>query len=268
MTPQASLLPDGARLHLHHGPIDLIIGAEGPDRVKAYEQATDRFQTILIGLVADLDSLRQRYIGQRFDAPVARRMADAVAPFANAVFVTPMAAVAGSVAQEILEAAVRGRNLRKAYVNNGGDIAFHLTEGQFVRAEGPEGQIEITYRDPARGIATSGWRGRSHSLGIADAVSVVARTAAEADAAATVIANAVDLPGHPSIQRTPARDIETGNELGDIPVTIDVGPLSLDEVNAALDRGAAFAQDCLDRSLILGAVLSLKGETRVLRQAT
>ena len=50
-----------------------------------------------------------------------------------------------------------------------------------------------------RGIATSGWRGRSFSLGIADAVTVLAATAAEADAAATVIANAVDLPGHPAI---------------------------------------------------------------------
>ena len=41
---------------------------------------------------------------------------------------------------------------------------------------------------PVRGVATSGWRGRSHSLGIADSVTVLAATAAMADAAATVIA--------------------------------------------------------------------------------
>ena len=34
---------------------------------------------------------------------------------------------------------------------------------------------------PHRGVATSGWRGRSHSLGIADSVTVVARNAAAAD---------------------------------------------------------------------------------------
>ena len=50
-----------------------------------------------------------------------------------------------------------------------------------------------------RGVATSGWRGRSFSLGIADAVTVLARTGAAADAAATIIANAVDLPGHPAV---------------------------------------------------------------------
>ena len=61
--------------------------------------------------------------------------------------------------------------------------------------------------DPARGIATSGRHGRSFSLGIADAVTVLARTASQADAAATIIANAVDLPGHPAIVRCPAQRV-------------------------------------------------------------
>ena len=66
-----------------------------------------------------------------------------------------------------------------------------------------------------RGVATSGWRGRSFSLGIADAVTVLAATAAAADAAATIIANAVDLPGHPAIARRPASELEDDSDLGD-----------------------------------------------------
>lgn len=261
--PQASLLPDGERLHLHHGPIDLIIGAEGPGQDAAFQMATNRFQTILTGLVAELDALRQPYNGHSFTDLVARRMSKAIAPYAETLFITPMAAVAGAVADEVLAALVNAGDVATAYVNNGGDIAFHLTKGQSVRAVSPAGPIEITYSDPARGIATSGWQGRSHSLGIADAVTVVARSAAMADAASTLIANAVDLPGHPAIKRTPAADIENDDELGETLVTTDVGPLSLKEVKEALDRGADFASDCLARGLILGAVLSLKEQTRV-----
>ena len=78
-------------------------------------------------------------------------------------------------------------------------------------------------RDPVRGIATSGWRGRSFSLGIADAVTVLAATAAKADAAATIIANAVDLPNHAAITRVPAREIAPDNDLGERLVTRAVG---------------------------------------------
>ncbi len=77
----------------------------------------------------------------------------------------------------------------------------------------------IRAEDGIGGIATSGWRGRSFSLGIADAVTVLAETAAAADAAATIIANAVDLPGHPGIVRQPASSLQPDSDLRDLPVT-------------------------------------------------
>lgn len=265
--PQASLLPDGKRLHLHHGPIDLIIGAEGRDREKAYAQATERFQTVLVELVDELQGLRQSGCDQPFTGEIALRMARAVTPYAKTSAVTPMAAVAGAVAEEILGIAAQDCSLTKAYVNNGGDIAFFLTEGKSVRAESAAGPIEIRFEDPVRGMATSGWRGRSFSLGIADAVTVVAKTASMADAAATMIANAVDLPGHPSVSRVPASEAETGHELGDTLVTADVGELCPEDIDEALDRGVSFAAECLGRGLIGGAVLTLAGEARVLTDA-
>jgi ApbE superfamily uncharacterized protein (UPF0280 family) len=71
-------------------------------------------------------------------------------------------------------------------------------------------------------VATSGWRckgkgGRSFSFGIADAVTVLAGSAAAADAAATVIANAVDLPGHGAITRRPASAIDPDSDLATVP---------------------------------------------------
>src|SRR5215470_6578434 len=222
---QVQLLPDGRRLHLHDGPIDLILEALGEMREidTAYRAAVRRFTTVLDELCSELSFLRCRYDpdGPQPNSAVARRMGAAVAPYATQTFVTPMAAVAGSVAEEILEAMTYSADLERAYVNDGGDIAIHLQPGeQFVvgMVERPDrsslfGSVTLGADQPSRGIATSGWRGRSFSLGIADAVTVLADRAAMADAAATIIANAVDLPGHPGILRVPAHDLAPDNDL-------------------------------------------------------
>ena len=259
--PQAHILPDGRRLHLHHGPIDLIIEVTGPHATACYAAATARFQTILSGLAAELSDLRKPVTEQtRVSDPVAHRMVRAVTPY-RGVFVTPMAAVAGAVADEILAAILMHHTPAKAHVNNGGDVAFHLAPGQDMNATGPAGPIRITSDDPARGLATSGWRGRSHSLGIADAVTVAAPSAAAADVAATLIANAVDLPDHPAITRQPASSLSPNSDLGDRLVTTDVGPLSAEDVATALSRGQAVALDLCARGLIGQSVLCLCGQT-------
>jgi uncharacterized protein len=191
-----------------------------------------------------------------------------VCPHAKA-FITPMAAVAGSVADEIMAAMVAGRTLQKAYVNNGGDSALHLADGRSMTIAiagtgyGFSDRVTIRAEDPVRGVATSGWRGRSHSLGIADAVTVLAKDAAAADAAATIIANAVNLPRHPAVERAPASSLQPDSDLGERPVTVGVGALSSADVAAALDAGLAVAEDCRMRGLIHAAALFLGGETQV-----
>jgi ApbE superfamily uncharacterized protein (UPF0280 family) len=265
--PQSARLPDG-RLHLQHGPIDLVIEAFGErgEVESAYDQAKARFGDILETLVKELPLLRQPVgdILPGFDGPVARRMAEAVAPY-RAVYITPMAAVAGAVADEMLQAMMQGRELNKAYVNNGGDIAFHVAPGHELKAgifvDRLDGAVRLTRDNPARGIATSGWGGRSFSLGIADAVTVLAPTAAAADAAATIVANAVNAD-HPAIERQPARALDPDSDLGALMVTTRVGRLPADVVAGALDRGAAEA-----RRLGLGAALSLQGDWRLLEAA-
>jgi uncharacterized protein len=269
---QIGFLSDGRRFHLQDGPIDLIIEASA-DAAKvrlAYVGAVGAFTGLLDRLCEELPELRRppQPPPCLFKSKAARRMHSAVAPFAAAHFITPMAAVAGAVADEILDAMCRAAPLRRAYVNNGGDIALYLAEGeQFTvglvdrpDAPGPMRTTIIKADDPTRGVATSGRHGRSFSLGIADAVTVLARTAAQADAAATIIANAVDLPGHPAIVRRPANELQPDSDLGARLVTRDVGALQPSEIATALGAGEECARALLARGLILGAALRLHGE--------
>jgi len=278
MSAQRSAL-DAHRWHLGHGPIDIVAEAHGEPRAvaAAHEAAWQRFGTVLGELVDELPLLRQP-VGARcaLHGPVARRMWRACFPF-RAAFITPMAAVAGSVAQEFIRFYQRP-GIDRAWLNNGGDIALHLAPGHAVRvglfadlarfdprdvgALTTDGQFEITADMPVRGVATSGWRGRSFSLGIADSVTVLAESAAEADAAATVIANAVDVDDA-GITRRPASECKDESDLGDIPVTVGVAPLATAQVRRALDAGMARALVLQQRGLIHSAVLVCQGQHRV-----
>ena len=269
--PQIGWLADGRRLHLQDGPIDLIVEARGSEANlrAAYDAAARRFTGLLDELCEELPELRKAADPNRCElrGVVARRMHDAVAPFAANHFITPMAAVAGSVAEEILGAMLAAARLDRAYVNNGGDIALHLTNSeQFTVGlmdrpdrHGLMQTVIVRADDSSRGVATSGRHGRSFSLGIADAVTVLARAASQADAAATIIANAVDLPGHPAIIRCPAHDLQPDSDLGARLVTREVGELAADEIETALASGADKARQLLAAGLIDGAALCLHG---------
>jgi hypothetical protein len=273
--PQIAWLADGKRLHLQDGPIDLIVEASGNEaNVRAaYQAAGQRFTGLLDELCEELTELRRPAGAEQctLRSIVARRMHDAVAPFAAEHFITPMAAVAGAVADEILGVMLNAAPLERAYVNNGGDIAFHLAQGQQFSIgltdrpdrSGVMQTLVVDAGDAARGIATSGRHGRSFSLGIADAVTVRARTAAGADAAVTIIANAVDLPGHPGIIRIPATELQPDSDLGARLVTRHVGELSDSEIEAALEAGVARGRQHLLSGLIEGATLRLMGKTAV-----
>jgi uncharacterized protein len=281
---QIRWLPDGHRLHLQDGPIDLIVEAFGAAREldAAYHAACGRFTTVLDELCGELRLLRTALSRTTCaddlwpQGSVARRMAAATRPYAAQHFITPMAAVAGAVADEILATMVAATDLARAYVNDGGDIALHLTAGERLlvgMVDSPDrpslfGTTALEFPYPVRGIATSGWRGRSFSLGIADAVTVLADCAAAADAAATIIANAVDLPGHPQVFRVPARELASDSDLGELPVTQEVGELTESETNEALAAGVRTAECLLGRGLIRATALRLRGETRVVGDIT
>jgi ApbE superfamily uncharacterized protein (UPF0280 family) len=269
-----------ARWHFQHGPIDLVIGADGePQAVAAaHESAWARFTEVLPELVRELPQLRQAVTPASaapcpLRGPIARRMWAACAPFRQG-FITPMAAVAGAVAQEIV-AHYQRTGITRAWVNNGGDIALHLAPGHRVRvglwsdlarfehlapqpALPTDAQFAITADLPVRGVATSGWRGRSFSLGIADSVTVLGVDAASADAAATVIANAVNLDDA-RIARRPASALRDDSDLGERLVTVDVPALPAAQVHAALQAGLDCALALRARGLIWHAALVCQG---------
>ncbi len=304
MPAQRHLLPDG-RWHFQHGPIDLVIGAEGSANAvaAAHAGAWQRFGPVLDELVAELPALRRPVAAGPcpVQGGIARRMWQACQPLSMSTrhrstdatrqaglgrlgaarrrpsgqFITPMAAVAGAVAQELI-ACYQRDGIQRAWVNNGGDIALHLAPGHSVRIGvfadlarldarqvmnglAIDGHFEITHELPVRGVATSGWRGRSFSLGIADSVTVLARSAAEADAAATVIANAVNLDD-PRILRRPAHELKDDSDLGSIPVTVDVPPLGHAAVQCALQAGLLRAEALQGAGLIWAALLVCQGQ--------
>ena len=266
---------DAQRWHFQHGPIDLVISADGDAAAlaSAHAAAWQRFEQVLPELVQELPLLRQAVSSKATDCPlkgpVARRMWQACRPFAMD-FITPMAAVAGSVAQEII-ACYQRPGIARAWVNNGGDIAMHLTPGQSLKVGLYadiarldvaqlqdqlllDGQFSVEAAMPVRGVATSGWRGRSFSMGIADSVTVLARTAAQADAAATVIANAVNV-NDARVQRAPAASLKDDSDLGQRLVTTGVPPLAPALVLQALQAGLATARALQSEGLIDSALL-------------
>jgi len=263
---------DAARWHFQYGPIDLIITVDGKaDAIaRALDSAWSRFQQVLPELVDELALLRQAVRSDRaFEGAVAKRMQAACWPH-RAQFITPMAAVAGSVADEMIEFFSCEPDIQRAAINNGGDIALHLQANESYRIglvtdiaqfsaqpDVVDGSLVICAADPVRGIATSGWRGRSLSLGIADSVTALASSAAHADAAATMIANAVNVE-HAAIRRAPAHTVKDDTDLGSLLVTQAVGVLPPVLVQQALERGKLQAQRLLMQGHIQGALLVLQ----------
>jgi len=331
--PICQWLHNGRKLHLQHGPIDLIIEVIATDSAvanKAYDLAIERFQSVLTELVKELPALRLQTDTSycQFNGSIAQRMWRAASRLDWSIestpyrlqhdrqsashgssqsfpksfpksspkgsyyrnflsgATTPMIAVAGSVADEILAAitSTSADQLLKVCVNNGGDIALYLNHDQCYRVgvvANPvdvrvDATIELKSTDNISGVASSGWRGRSHSFGIADSVTVLADSAATADAAATLIANAVDCSSadidsteidKPLIERRAANELDPDSDLGDAPVTTSVDRLPQAMIDIALDAGCNIASQLEQQKLISGACLFLQGRHRVVGTA-
>ena len=271
------------RLHLQEGPINLILDVDAFKDIREhlFISAKKRVSTVLRELVLELDLLKLPW---KIHSPVpkgeiAKRMFYAVSDLD--VFVTPMAAVAGAVADEILDVMRKTvensdyylDNVKRMYVNNGGDLSFWLKNGSSFSVgvidniETPElnTKVSLHHESPVRGIATSGWRGRSQSLGIADAVTVLAKSAVEADVAATLIANDVNIE-YPGIEKRPASELKDDSDLGSMPVTVDVPSLPDFMVSEALNKGAKTARKFINMGIIETAYLSLQKQTLVVEK--
>ena len=264
-TPQIGFLPDGRRLHLQDGPIDLIVEARGSETQCARGLSTPRRGALPVcsmNSATELPALRQRgrsgalpRCGARSRAACMRRWRRLPPTISSRRwrrwpapsrkrFSARWSEARRSIAPMSTMAATSRCIWRMASISRSA-----WSTGRTGRAccEPRSSRPRI----PARGIATSGRHGRSFSLGIADAVTVLARTASQADAAATVIANAVDLPGHPAIVRCPAQDLQPDSDLGAAAghprCRRFVGPCDRDGTRSRLPPGPRTAGRGIDR---------------------
>ena len=268
---------DGNRLFLQHGPINLVVHAAGcGHRGRRILPGADR-RIFRIGSARWSTSCRdcagvetERLALPR--GPIARRMAAAVRT-CRAGFVTPHGGgrrCGGRRGCSDPRVAVRSRaclceqrrrhctapRRRDPPVGGRGAVA-------------PRGDSAGAHRHrvrfgPCAASRTSGWQGRSHSLGIADAVTVLAPSAAVADAAATLIANR---RGRRSPRHSPGTRPRTRPRTATWAirlVTVSVPPLGPEAIGAALDAGVRAARALRARNVIEGAALTLQGHWRIL----
>jgi ApbE superfamily uncharacterized protein (UPF0280 family) len=213
----------------------------------------------------------RRFLGREYrkfqgeiHAPLPSKMIESVLAVGDEDL-TPMAAVAGTIADGVADFLAR-RGMTKVVVDNGGDVAIRLqgddpvTVG--VKADLDETDISrIISLGPERsswGVATSGLGGRSLTRGVASAATVVAATASLADAAATAVANASHVED-PEVVRRPAEEVDPYTDIAGLPVTVRAGLLREEKKTEALTRAMGRAQELIEKNVILGAFVAVKG---------
>ncbi len=178
---------------------------------------------------------------------------------------TPMAAVAGTMADAVADWLFQ-REMTRVIVDNGGDIAIRLAGTETARVgirtdiKSPRISHVMTLdaRRSSWGVNTSGLGGRSLTRGIASAVTVVSGTSSLADAAATALANAC-FSEDEGILQVPARLVEPGTDIPEIPVTVRVGPLHPETYGDARSKALERAEHYVEQGLILGALIAAGG---------
>jgi len=265
--------PGNASLLVENGPMRLIIQAWNGARfdMAAAKQAGEIAFACLEQVAACRDLLRHRsenllekFDNQAFPVPV--QMVKNTLVF-DAPDLTPMAAVAGSIADGVADFLFQ-KGVSKVIVDNGGDIAVRLSQGETARAgvRSDVASAEITHvimldaRCPSWGISTSGLGGRSFTRGIASAATVVAHSSARADAAATDIANACFFQDTGIVQ-VPAGQLDPLTDIPDILVTVLVNQLKPDTIDRSLKRSLDRAKGYVGNGLILGAIITAGGKT-------
>lgn len=179
----------------------------------------------------------------------------------NDPLLTPLAAVAGA-ASDMVADYIANYNATKIVVDNGGDIAIRIKGDESVKVglrlnlARPEFNYTLLV-DRDCGICTSGFGGRSFTLGVADGVAVLAQKAAVADAATTFLANRTTV-NSPEIKRATAESIYPETDIPGLKVTQSIGVLNEGEIDFVLDRGKAEAIKLMKKELIHGAMFSVK----------
>lgn len=265
------LLDNGAVM-AECGPMRLVISsfigktAQREMNVKAAKFSFGIFERI--ALFQDRLKAVHQNLPRNLEEPVAEKMIRSVISIGDPDL-TPMAAVAGSIADFVADF-LFDAGMTRVIVNNGGDIAIRLGEGASVtvgirddiRKEDFSRVLTLDCSEPSWGIATSGLGGRSLTRGIASAACIVARNASIADAVATAVGNAAFVEDKAVICRD-AFELDPYTDLRGLKVTESVGDISEEKKNEAIRRGMKKALELVEKRIVFGAFLSVKGITEM-----
>ena len=267
MSEFLQVLPDG-RVFVDYGPTSMVITARraGAPCPELAEAAFPLIQSSLEEIAQALPVLRQYPRDGDFSAleGLPRVMAEAVLATGEETL-TPMAAVAGTVADAVADwIFARGADL--VAVNNGGDVALRLGEGQQLRmgilpdldGGGISRVITLRAEDGIGGVCTSGLGGRSLTRGVASAVTVFSRRCALADACATHIANCSYIDS-PRVHVCPAGELEPESDIAGLTVVSAVEPLTEAEKARAAAQAMAEAARQYQRGNLLWCAADVQG---------
>ncbi|HPP07105.1 MAG TPA: hypothetical protein PLW88_07010 [Syntrophorhabdaceae bacterium] len=256
-------------MYIEIGPASIVVKTEKghinvePDRTKLEAHIKEILQ--LIG--GCLPVLKQKaYRIKRFQKlpSIAKNMIEAVKEVDEKTL-TPMAAVAGAVSDEI-KRYLKDDGFDFISVNNGGDISI-FNEDLEKSIKISIGHINKNTHTPYLlnikgikdyGIATSGLGGRSLTLGLAEIGTVIANTSAIADAAATFICNKTNVDSK-HVLREKAYIIDPTTDIPEEYVTLNIDKLNQEEANNALQNGLNIASILKEQKKIIDALIYLKG---------
>lgn len=262
------IAPDKQSVMAENGPMRLVIRAwhHGVFQMDLAIQAAEFSFTCLKQVANHLQYLKKTnsVLPKGEEDSISMRMMESVRNIGDKEL-TPMAAVAGSIADEVADW-LFVRKTSKVIVDNGGDISIRLSGLERakvgLRTDLNTGDIsyimELDARCSSWGVNTSGMGGRSFTRGIASAATVVAETSSKADAAATSIANAC-FSRDKNIVQVPARLIDPDTDIPDIPVTVSVGELNPETICIALKKSLEKAEDYIEKGFIHGALIAAGG---------
>jgi len=253
-----------------YGPMHMFISAFENKKplIKLAEEGAHFAMKVLEDLAKFLSVIKKKSkeleIEETFP-DVVRRMIEATKKMGE-TDLTPLAAVAGTTADMVADF-MFSRGGTKIIVDNGGDVAIRLREGEVARvgikteidAKQPTYLISIDPSMKIGGVATSGLGGRSFTKGIASAATVLSEAASFSDAAATVIGNFTNIEDQ-EVSRSLAEKIYPDTDIAGEWVTVKVGRLCEEKIEKALTNGLSKANSICEKGLIKGVFIALQGK--------
>ena len=253
-----------------YGPMHMFISAFENKKplIKLAEEGAHFAMKVLEDLAKFLSVIKKKsqVLEIEEDFPdVVRRMIEATKKMGEPDL-TPLAAVAGT-ASDVVADFMFSRGGTKIIVDNGGDIAIRLREGEVARvgikteidSKQPTYLISIDSTMGIGGVATSGLGGRSFTKGIASAATVLSEAASFSDAAATVIGNFTNIEDQ-EVSRSLAEKIYPDTDIAGEWITVKVGRLCEEKIEKALTNGLSKANSICEKGLIKGAFIALQGK--------